>query len=137
MNEHLKMEGRTVMVHPELYDDPAEKTGMTGTIRSVDISGNDFFVDFPDGKLGRYGADALLVLKKPEDIHQVLENDKGTLTLAERKDLFNITLFQNYGFPEQVKTALEMARNRPVVRELGLRSLEDSLGMNQSRARGR
>lgn len=135
INEQLK--GKTVMVHPELYHDIAERNGHAGTIQSANVANDDFYVSFPDGKRGRYAADTLLVLKRPEEIHRILDNDKGTLTLSERKDLFNVALLQTHGFPEQTRTALELAIKSPVVRELGLEGFNEGLGISDSRQRGR
>lgn len=133
MENNFSLTGRIVLVHPELYDDPAGKTGKTGSIRSAVVGRDDFIVDFPDGKMGLYAANALMVLRAPAEIHRQLDNDKGQLLLSQRLLLYKMALIQTHGYPEQVPAALERAKNSPVIRDLALVTLEDKLGIQKAR----
>ncbi|GAA4331849.1 hypothetical protein GCM10023149_37870 [Mucilaginibacter gynuensis] len=132
MSPNEEIAGNYVMVHPELKNDPAGKAAQIGTIRHADLIRNDVYVEFQDGQLGLYAANALLTLKKSEDIFKYLERDGHTLSFIDYNNLHKIALIERFGYPEQVSRALELAKESETVYRKGLVSLEDHLGLKNT-----
>jgi hypothetical protein len=129
--------GTLALVHPDLTNDPANKTGHVGKIVLADIDQNDFHVRFDDEKVGLYAADALLVLQKPDKIYNYLDQHSPKLIWSEYKDLFNIALIQKHGYPSQLPTAFEIAMKNPTYLSKGMITLEAALDLKIAQSRGR
>jgi hypothetical protein len=135
INESTQLSGTPVLVHPDLLNDPASKQGHLGIIASADLSRDDIYVSFPDGPVALYSTDALLVLKKPNDIYKDLLTRSKQIDPADFKTLLQINLLQEYGEAKSLKTAMELAiRNEPI-RRASMISLQEKLslmGYNQA-----
>ncbi len=121
--------GQPVLVHPELGNDPAQRQGQIGIIASVNLERDDIFVSFGTGPLALYGADALLTLKRPKEVYLQVISQAKSLSAAEFKALFQVSLLLDYGNDRSTRAALELAAASPAVRELAMVSLEKSLGL--------
>jgi hypothetical protein len=126
-----------VMVHPKLKDDPVAKQGQIGFITAAILNTDDFYVGFEDGEVGLYSADALLTFKPPDDIYDGIKRDVMQLLPATFKDLKNIALLLDYGTEIQHRKAMEIAQKNPAVMANAMESLEQILGIGQSRKYGR
>jgi hypothetical protein len=132
-----ELTGQLVMVHPELYDDPAGKTGEIGTITAVDLAEDLVRVKFDDEQRGLYATNALLVFKPADQIYEHLRKDVMKLAPADFKDLKNIALLLDYGTKPQQRAAMEIAQRNPGVVSSAFRSMEDNLGLNHHNDLGR
>ena len=129
--------GQTVMVNPVLWDDPANRMGEIGTITQADSNRDDFYVRFSDKQNALYSADALLVLKNPEQLYTYMENHSATLPAETLKDFHSLALLQEHGTPKNLKTAFELAQSNDQLTLNGMVSLEERLGLDQAYKRGR
>lgn len=134
-NEELT--GRPVLVHPVLWDDPAEKNGEIGRIAEADLDDDLIRVKFDDGKYGFYGSDALLVFRSSDEIYEQLKQKAGYLSAQQFKDLKNIALLLDYGKEPQLLTAMNMVRENPEALQGSMFSLEESLNVARTRQTGR
>jgi hypothetical protein len=134
-NEELT--GYHVLVHPVLWDDPAEKNGEIGEIAEADLNDDLIRVKFDDGKYGFYGTDALLVFRTSDEIYDQLKQNAGNLSPLEFKDLKNIALLLDYGKEPQLLRAMNMVRDNPEALQVSMISIGDKLKNNQVRQVGR
>lgn len=128
---------KVVMVHPELYDDPAAQNGEIGYITAADPGEDLYRVRFDDERRALYSSNALLVFQSSDQIYAKIKEDVMLLRPVDFKDLKNIALMLDYGTPERLRNAMEIAKKNPGVIEMALTSLEESLGLNQGYKRGR
>lgn len=131
------LSGVTVMVHPDLAQDPTEKQGEIGIITVASLADDLVRVRFNDDRRGLYSMDAVLILKPSEQIYQLIKDMIMVLAPATFKDLKNIALLLDYGTPQQQLKAMQIAQKNPDVVSIALVSLEESLGNKQSYKRGR
>jgi hypothetical protein len=122
-NEELT--GRHVLVHPGLWNDPAEKNGEIGEIAEADLNDDLIRVKFNDGKYGFYGTDALLVFRTSDEICDQLKQNAGNLSTLEFKDLKNIALLLDYGREPQLLTAMNLVRDNPQALQVSMVSIGD------------
>ncbi|UOE47816.1 hypothetical protein MTO98_25740 [Mucilaginibacter sp. SMC90] len=134
-NEELT--GRRVLVHPVLWDDPAEKNGEIGEITEVNLHDDLIRVKFDDQKYGFYGSDALLVFRSSEEIYDQLKQNAVNLSAREFKDLKNIALLLGYGKEPQLLTAMNMVRGNPEALQVSMISIADKLKNAEVRQIGR
>jgi hypothetical protein len=132
-----ELTGKLIMVHPQLYDDPAAKTGEIGSITAADLREDLFRVRFDDDKRGLYAANALLTFKPVEQIYEHLKKEVMKLQPAVFGDLKKIALLLDYGMPAQQRTAMAIAQRNPDVVSAAFVTLEDSLGLGQQHEWGR
>jgi hypothetical protein len=131
------LSGVTVMVHPALAEDPAEKQGEIGEITVASLADDLVRVRFDDGGRGLYSMDAVLIFKASEQIYQHIKDKIMVLEPTTFKDLKNIALLLDYGTPQQKLKAMQIAQKNPDVVSAALVSLEESLGIKQFYKRGR
>lgn len=126
MNEELK--GTYVLIHPDIRDDPHKQKGQIGMIAYADLDRDDFMISFDSGKHGLYTRDALLVLKKPEEVYQNVLTHRREMDAADFKTLLKINLYQQSATPSELKNAIELARLNGTLVKYSLMSLEEKLG---------
>lgn len=114
--------GTLVMVHPHLHVDPLRKQGQVGIFTYLDF-GNRAFVSFLDGKEGTYAAATLFKLKEREQLFESID-DPSTLSVKDYKDIYQISLLQDYGGNKGTLRALEIAAKNPSIWENTLVKLE-------------
>ncbi|MFA6083390.1 hypothetical protein [Mucilaginibacter sp.] len=137
MMDDETLNGTLVMVNPVLWDDPANRMGQIGVIYEADTAHDYFIVRFDDKEKSAYSADALLVLKSPDQLFEYIENHSATLSPEILKDLNSMALLQEHGRLKHLKTAFELAQSDDNLTLYGMISLEESLGLNQIYKRGR
>ncbi|WP_439698140.1 hypothetical protein ACFGVS_07765 [Mucilaginibacter sp. AW1-7] len=124
-----ELTGTLVLVHPDLAVDPANKQNQIGIITDYDLGKDDVYVSFGRGEQALYSSDALLVMKSENDVYSALMENRPNLQASDFKTLFQANLMQQYGHSGQLKGAMELLQQNPVLRELGMISLEEKLGI--------
>lgn len=131
--------GTYAMVNPQVENDPTKRQGMVGMIVDSNIENDDIWVSFGKSEVGLYSTNALMVLQKPDLISQNAMDKRFEISVADFKQLMEISLLQADRRPENARTALEMARSSEGVMQNSLTSLQDRLGLelNYEMAAGR
>ncbi len=85
------------------------------------------------GKDGQalFSADALLVLKKPNDIHFDAVRDATRMEAKDFKQTLEVSLLASSPLMKDRRRAVELSRDNPNVREYSMNSLENELGIRQ------
>lgn len=122
-----------LLVHPELKDDPVNKQGQIGFVTAAILNTDEFYIGFDDFEVGLYSADALLVLKPPGDIYDLLHHNALTLSVDDFKDLKNIALLLDHGTEKHVRTAMELVQKNDGIRNAATIGLDQLLGISQNR----
>lgn len=123
--------GTLVLVHPHLLD-PEKKQGQVGIFTYLDV-GNRAFVSFLDNKEGRYATANLFQLKEREHLFASID-DPSSLSVKDYKDIYQISLLQDYGGNKGTLRALEIAAKNPSIWEKILIKLEDHLGLKMEQS---
>lgn len=135
MNPSDELIGQLVLVHPELTSDPAGKSGQVGIITGTELENDNVYVGFGKRGQGRYGTDALLLLKPAEQLKALLNEHKQVLSVTDYKALFQISLLQEFRqSTANTKTAMSLALQSETIRNLSMRSVEDALGLRQQQS---
>jgi hypothetical protein len=129
MNKHDELTGTFVLVHPHLMNDPEDRKNQVGIIATAELENDNVMVSF--GKTGQslFSADALLVLRKPADIHFDAMKDHLLLETQDFKDLLRLAILADSSLTKNRREAVEMARVNPTLMEYGMASLENELGL--------
>jgi hypothetical protein len=135
MNPSDELIGQLVLVHPQLASDPAGKSGQVGMITGTELENDTIYVGFGRHGQGLYGADALLLLKSPDQIKTLLQEHQQELNVNDYKTLFQISLLQEFRqSTANTKTAMSLALQNETVRNLSMRSVEDALGLRRQQS---
>jgi len=138
INPSEELIGQLVLVHPQLTSDPAGKSGQVGIITGTELENDNIYVGFGRNGQGLYGTDALLILKPPEQLKQILQENKTALSFEDHKALFQIALLKEFRpTTANIKTAMSLAMQSETVRNYSMRSIEDALGLSQHQSLGR
>ena len=131
MNKHDELTGTLVLVHPDLVYDPAEKKNQIGIIATAQLEDDNVMVSF--GKAGQalFSANALLVLRKHNDISFDIIKDHYHIDKGDFKKLLEVSMLANSRFTKDHRQAIEMARDNRNVLEYSMDSLENELGLKQ------
>jgi len=131
MNKHDELTGTFVLVHPELVYDPAGKSNEIGIISTASLEDDNVIVSF--GKEGQalFSADALLVLRKPNDIHFDAVRDARQLEVKDFKNILQVSLLANSPWIKERRQAIELCRDNPKVLQYSMASLDQELGLKQ------
>ncbi|HZY39723.1 MAG TPA: hypothetical protein VFE53_23875 [Mucilaginibacter sp.] len=137
MNKHDELTGTFVLVHPELVYDPADKSNKIGIISTASLEDDNVVVSF--GKEGQalFSADALLVLRKPNDIHFDAVRDARQLEVNDFKNILQVSLLANSPWTKERRQAVELCRDNPKVLEYSMASLEEELDLKHDYSIGR
>ena len=127
-----ELHGTLVLVHPDLKDDPAKKQGQVGILTYMD-SGDRAFVSFLDNKEGQYDTANLFQLKEREHLFESID-DPSSLSVRDYKDIYQISLLQDYGGNKGTLRALEIAANNPSIWEKTMVKVEDILGLKMEQS---
>lgn len=131
------LHGTLVLVHPDLTDDPAGMQNHAGRIVQLDLEADDIYVDFGGGKPALYAANALLALKTPEAIFNILEASDKNMTDPGFKDSYSVAILLHHGFSSAPRAAMKLAMNSDAVRETCMETLREMLDRDQNREVGR
>lgn len=137
MTTDEELTGTLVLVHPQLPA-PAGKSGHVGIITGADLNNGDIHVSFGRNGRGLYGTDALLLLKPPDQLKDLLQNRKHELSAPDYKALFQIALLQEFKpSTANIKSAMSLALQNETVLNHSMHSLEEQLGLKQQYSLGR
>jgi len=127
--------GTLVLVHPQLSNDPAGKSGQVGIITGIELENDNIYVGFGKRGQGLYGTDALLLLKSAEQLKALLHEHKQELSVTDYQALFQIALLKEFRpTTANIKTAMSLALQSETVRNYSMRSIEDTLGLRQQQS---
>lgn len=122
-----ELTGTSVLVHPDLHDDPAQKQGEVGMVTGANLETDDIYVSFGKGENARYSTNALLVFKPTDVIYGLLMNDARKANQADFKALFQVNLMQQHGMTPLVRKAMELVKDNKIVRDFAMDTLENLL----------
>lgn len=131
---HEELNGTYVLVNPGLSNDPVKRQGQIGMITYADTLNDDVYVSFEKGQQGLYSSDALLVMKKSNDVYQEAFQNVKLLDTADFKQMVQISFLQQSASRQDARSAIEMAAVNPVIRSFSMVSLKDQLGIAQNQA---
>lgn len=97
------------MVHPTLDHDPISKQGELGKICHIIPELDEIYVLFPNGQLGLYSSDALLMLIPGPFIVDKLRTDHQELQPADLLAILEIYLLQSTGKLKYQREAMQIA----------------------------
>ena len=137
MDKQPELAGKLVLVHPKLVFDPAQRKNQIGWIAQPDIENDNFLVCFSDKGVGRFSADALLVLKDPGEIKKYTDWDASLLFYEDYQDLLQVIWWAEIPDDHPQWLAIELARKSPMVFEYAMASLKDNLILYRDNGFGR
>lgn len=127
-----ELTGRLVVVHPELSTDPVSRQGQIGVIATADQKNDIITVGFGGGPLGKYSADALLVLKDKQELYLDIMTGVSGMDSKTFKELLDINMKQEYSDYGHISAAMKLAIENPEVMKRSMISLEDHITRNQT-----
>jgi hypothetical protein len=127
------LNGKIVLVHPDLPEDPAGRQNQAGRIIRANLQADDIYVDFKDGKPALYATNALLVLKDPDEIYRILEGTGTDMTNPAIMGSYFVASVLHIGFASADRSAMNRAIQNDGVREICLESLSEVLERNEIR----
>lgn len=104
-----ELKGKVVMVHPTLDHDPMNKQGELGTISHIIQDLDDIYIHFPNGQLGLYSSDALLMLIPGPFIIDKLRGEHQDLQPSDLLAILEIYLLQSTGELKYQQEAMRIA----------------------------
>jgi hypothetical protein len=116
-----------------MWEANADKAGVIGEIIRADIARDDFYVNYGSQQDHLHSADAMLILKPPETIYDYMHDHAVTLSVQDFKDLKSIALLLDHGSPRHIRTAMELVQKNESIHFAATNSMDDVLGMQQSR----
>lgn len=128
MNE---IQGTYVQVHPQL-DDPVGRQGQIGMITYTDLEKDDVYISFEKGQQGLYSSDALLVMRKSNEIYGDTISKVSELSTPDFKMLLEISLKMQSSNAQEHRTALEMSLTNETTRQFSQISLQERLGITNN-----
>lgn len=131
MNKHDELSGTFVLVHPDLVYDPEERKNRIGIIASAELENDNVMVSFGKDGQSLFSADALLVLRRHNDISFDAMRDHHQISAEDFKDLLKISLLANSTLTKDHRLAIEIARENRTALEYSMASLEEELGLKQ------
>ncbi|NHA03252.1 hypothetical protein G7092_05585 [Mucilaginibacter sp. HC2] len=122
------------MLHPEMWELHADKEGVIGEIIKANPAHDDFYVKYGDGAEPRlHSADALMVLREPDEIYEYLQNHSADISTFDFKDLRAIALLVDRGTAKQMRTAMELVEKNENIRVASVIPLDKILGLQQNK----
>ena len=132
------LKGTMVLVHPKLDDDPAGNQNKIGLIIDYNLAEDDFFVDVNNGgPPALYAANALLILKKPDEIYLALGKNLECLSASDATDIHNTALLLQYGVTNISQSALKIVQQNEAIGEYVADTLQDAIDREQHYKIGR
>lgn len=137
MIDEQNLKGTVVMMHPEMWEAHADKEGVIGEIVKADPARDDFYVNYGGPQPRLHSADALMVLREPDEIYEFLQNHSAEISPYDFKDLKTIALLTDRGTVKQTRTAMELVQNNENIREASVIPLDKIIGLQQSKGADR
>jgi len=120
--------GTIVLVHPNLLTDPANKKNQIGMITSADLENDNVVVSFGDDGEALFSSDALLVLRKPDEIRHAALLDETLMPYPDFYDIMEACMLVELSMHRE---AVRMAMENPMVLEYAMDRLDYELGLDQ------
>jgi hypothetical protein len=133
MIDEQNLKGTVVMMHPEMWAVHADKQGVIGEIVKADPARDDFYVNYGGPEPQLHSADALMVLREPDEIYEYLQNYSANISPYDFKDLKTIALLVDHGTVKQMRNAMELVQNNEHIREASVTALDKVLGLQQNK----
>lgn len=99
-NKTPELAGQIVMVHPELTTDPVNMQGKIGVVTAV-TPGTEVWVRFDAQSVGKYQANALLILYPIEIINQGLTTNFSSFSMEDLTAMGKILLLIELRQPKE------------------------------------
>ncbi|MFF5380441.1 hypothetical protein [Pedobacter suwonensis] len=122
-----ELTGQLVLVHPDLIQDPVSRQGQVGVIAMADLKSDTITVGFGGSPLGRYSADALLVLKEKNELYRDIMHDPKSLEADTFKQLLKINMLQENPGYGNISDALKIVAGQKELIEHSMISLENHI----------
>jgi len=132
MNEQNALAGTPVLVKPNLSNDPANKKNQVGVIVMASVEIDSLMVSFGFEGNAFFSTDALLILRKPDDIRRDALNDFTLLPFYDYADIIAIIELAESSSRAVQKEAVVLAMKSPDVLEYTMVSLSTELGIKRS-----
>ena len=129
-----ELSGTVVLVHPNLLTDPANKKNQIGIITSADLENDNVVVSFGDDGEALFSSDALLVLRKPDEIRDAALLDETLMPYPDFYDIMEACMLVELSLHRE---AVRMAMENPMVLEYAMDRMDYELGLDQHNSLGR
>ena len=132
MNKQNELAGTAVLVKPTLINDPNNKKNQVGVIVMASVEDDNVMVSFGLNGHSFFSTNALLVLRKPEDILRDAQNDFTLLPFYDYGDIMSIIDLAESSSSALKKEAVVLAMKSPDVLEYTMVSLSTELGIKRN-----
>jgi hypothetical protein len=137
MIDEQNLKGTVAMMHPEMWEAHADREGVIGEIVKADPARDNFYVSYGGPEPRLHSADALMVLREPDEIYEYLQNHSAEISPYDFKDLKTIALLVDRGTVKQMRTAMELVEKNENIRDASVVPLDKILGLQQNKGVGR
>ena len=125
------LQGKVVMVHPNLTHDPVNMQGQMGTIARIDLDKDDILVRFKNQMIGLYSADALLTLIPGMEVLDKIRADSEDMERYDLVDLLGIYLLDATKEEKYQREALNMAMSRATLMYAAVIGMQDYIDLHR------
>ncbi|SDF94309.1 hypothetical protein SAMN05421827_102201 [Pedobacter terrae] len=126
-----EIQGTYAQVHPKL-DDPVGRQGQIGMITYADLERDDVYINFEKGQQALYSSNALLVMRKSNEIYRDTISKVSELSTADFKMLLEISMKMQSSNLQEHRAALEMSLTNETTRQFSQISLQERLGVTNN-----
>lgn len=126
-----EIQGTYAQVHPQL-DDPVGRQGQIGMITYADLERDDVYISFEKGQQALYSSDALLVMRKSNEIYRDTISKVSELSTPDFKTLLEISMKMQSSNLQEHRAALEMSLTNEITRQFSQISLQERLGITNN-----
>ena len=133
--EQEEMTGLMVLVSPVLWT--SDHAGKIATIALAEPQHDNFWVRLEDNKLDCFGSRTLFVLRSPDELNQLAENQFGGLWEPIPENLKAIAAAQANWSLEMLKKAYELVQDDPELHRVATIRLNEVIGLDQTPKIGR
>ena len=132
MDNQNELHGTAVLVKPTLINDPDNKKNQVGVIIMASVKDDNVMVSFGLNGHSFFPTDALLILRKPDDIRRDSLNDFTLLPFYDYGDIMSIIELAESSSSALRREAVVLAMKSPDVLEYTMVSLSTELGMKRN-----
>jgi hypothetical protein len=132
MNKQNELNGIAVLVKPTLIDDPDNKKNQVGVIVMTSVEDDNVMVSFGLNDHSFFPTDALLILRKPDNIRRDAQNDFTQLPFYDYADIISIVELAESSSRALRDEAVVLAMKSPDVLEYTMVSLSTELGIKRN-----
>ncbi|HZY36638.1 MAG TPA: hypothetical protein VFE53_08315 [Mucilaginibacter sp.] len=132
MNKQNELAGTIVLVKSNLSNNLDNKKQLVGVIVMASVENNSVMVNFGFDENAFFSTDALLVLRKPEEIRRNVLNDATLLPYYDYYDILDIISFAESPEITLHKEAVVLSSKNLNALEYTMISLSTVLGLKQA-----